>query len=230
MESQTVTGSGKFMIVLYSVRRVRLGSFYGHISTFVCHEDGRGHQTSGDEFAVATSDTALKVPVEQFAERIVGAFDTPLLTGTRQHCVKVSVGVAAYPGGGRSAEELLSNGHLAFCRAKAIRRGSHVVFESAIRDELEQRLTLEAELARIPHRIECIGAANQRKLLCRNNLSPTHGYGMRRSIVRAMRGLRGDQEEKLSPTTGPTVRNQPPLGSRRFDRPVEQRVRAFSEE
>ena len=109
---------------------------------------------SGDEFAVATPDTALKVPVEQFAERIVGAFDTPLLTGTRQHRVKVSVGVAAYPGGGRSAEELLSNGHLAFCRAKAIRRGSHVIFESAIRHQLEQRLTLEAELALAAERNE----------------------------------------------------------------------------
>jgi NADPH:quinone reductase-like Zn-dependent oxidoreductase len=30
-------------------------------------------------------------------------------------------------------------------------------------------------LARISHRIECIGAANQRKSLCSNNLSPTHG-------------------------------------------------------
>jgi hypothetical protein len=32
-----------------------------------------------------------------------------------------------------------------------------------------------AVLARISHRIECIGAANQRKSLCSNNLSPTHG-------------------------------------------------------
>ena len=30
-------------------------------------------------------------------------------------------------------------------------------------------------LARISHRIECIEAANQRKSLCRSNLSPTHG-------------------------------------------------------
>src|SRR5262249_29537279 len=30
-------------------------------------------------------------------------------------------------------------------------------------------------LARISHRIECIGAANQRKSLCCKNLSPTHG-------------------------------------------------------
>jgi diguanylate cyclase (GGDEF)-like protein/PAS domain S-box-containing protein len=102
---------------------------------------------SGDEFAIVISGAALRQPIEAFAERIAAAFDTPLLTATRQHRVKVSIGVVAYPEGGHSAEELLSNGHLAFCRAKAVRRGSHVVFESAIRHELEQRLTLEAELA-----------------------------------------------------------------------------------
>jgi diguanylate cyclase (GGDEF)-like protein/PAS domain S-box-containing protein len=102
---------------------------------------------SGDEFAIAIASAAVKEPIEQFAARITSAFDTPLLTATRQQRVNVSLGVAVYPEGGRSAEELLSNGHLAFCRAKAVRRGMHVVFESAIRQELEQRLTLEAELA-----------------------------------------------------------------------------------
>ncbi len=85
--------------------------------------------------------------VAQLAERIVLAFDAPLVTAARQHRVKVSIGAAVYPGDGRTADELLSNSHLAFCRAKATRRGRHVVFESAIRQELESRLTLEAELA-----------------------------------------------------------------------------------
>ena len=38
-------------------------------------------------------------------------------------------------------------------------------------------------LARISHRIECIGAANQRKSLCSNNLSPTHGAPRCRQTV-----------------------------------------------
>jgi class 3 adenylate cyclase len=38
-------------------------------------------------------------------------------------------------------------------------------------------------LTRISHRIECIGAANQRKSLCRNNLSPTHGAPRCRQTV-----------------------------------------------
>ena len=76
------------------------------------------------------------------------------MAGTRLHRVKVSIGAAVYPGDGGTADELLSNSHLAFCRAKATRRGGHVMFESTIRQELESRLTLEAELARAVERNE----------------------------------------------------------------------------
>ena len=101
---------------------------------------------SGDEFAIAIPRAEAAETVAALSERIARAFDTPLLAGTRQHRVKVSIGAAVYPEGGRSADELLANSHLAFCRAKATRRGSYVIFENAIRQELEARLTLEAEL------------------------------------------------------------------------------------
>ena len=102
---------------------------------------------SGDEFAIAVHCEGINGSITDLSERLAAAFDRPLQIGTRQHRVKVSIGVAAYPEGGRTADELLSNGHLALCRAKAIRRGGHVLFESAIREELESRLTLEAGLA-----------------------------------------------------------------------------------
>jgi EAL domain-containing protein (putative c-di-GMP-specific phosphodiesterase class I) len=92
--------------------------------------------------------------VAQFSERMALMFGMPLMVGTRQHRLKASIGAAVYPGDGRTADELLSNSHLAFCRAKATRRGGHVVFESAIRQELESRLTLEGELASAVERNE----------------------------------------------------------------------------
>jgi diguanylate cyclase (GGDEF)-like protein/PAS domain S-box-containing protein len=106
---------------------------------------------SGDEFAIAIPSDGLRLGIAEFAERIVQSFDKPLLAGLRQHRIKVSIGVAVHPEDGSTADELLSNSHLAFCRAKATRRGGHVVFESSIRQELEARLTLEAELV---HAIE----------------------------------------------------------------------------
>ncbi|UQR60847.1 EAL domain-containing protein [Bradyrhizobium sp. C-145] len=102
---------------------------------------------SGDEYAVALDCADASEPIAEFAERIARAFETPLATGTRLHRVRISVGVAVHPDGGRNADDLLSNGHLALTKAKLTRRGSHLIFESAIRQELENRLRLESELA-----------------------------------------------------------------------------------
>ena len=109
---------------------------------------------SGDEFAIAIPCAALAGEVAAFAEHIARAFDKPLIVETREHRVKVSIGVAVRPEGGRNADELLANAHLALCRAKATCRGGHVIFESAIRQELEARLTLEAELSLAVERAE----------------------------------------------------------------------------
>jgi len=109
---------------------------------------------SGDEFAIAMQSAALREPIPQFAERIADAFNAPLLAGARQHRMRVSVGAAVHPEDGRTADELLSNSHLALCRAKATRRGGHVIFENSIRQELEARLMLEAELALAAERHE----------------------------------------------------------------------------
>lgn len=101
----------------------------------------------GDEFAIALDYAKAGEPIAHFAERVCRAFDAPLASRTRKHRVRVSIGVAVYPEGGQSADDLLSNGHLALSRAKATRCGGHVIFENAIRQAIESRLTLESELA-----------------------------------------------------------------------------------
>jgi diguanylate cyclase (GGDEF)-like protein/PAS domain S-box-containing protein len=109
---------------------------------------------SGDEFAIAFCCADMAESVAALAERIRHAFDEPVLAASRPHRVKVSIGAAVFPAGGRSADELLSNGHIAFYRAKAIKRGGYVAFETSIRQELEARLTLEHELAHAAERGE----------------------------------------------------------------------------
>jgi diguanylate cyclase (GGDEF)-like protein len=103
-------------------------------------QDGLVARLSGDEFAIAMPRAALPYPVSEFAERIVEAFDRPLFAGSRERRIKISTGVAVYPENGRNADELLSNGHLAFCRAKGPRRGGHVMFDNSMRQELEARV------------------------------------------------------------------------------------------
>jgi diguanylate cyclase (GGDEF)-like protein/PAS domain S-box-containing protein len=109
---------------------------------------------SGDEFAIAVPTIAIGQNVSRFAEQIGASFDEPLLAGTRHLRVRVSIGAAVFPSDGRTAAELLSNSHMALSRAKATRRGGHVLFEDSIRRELETRLTLEAELALAAERNE----------------------------------------------------------------------------
>ena len=109
---------------------------------------------SGDEFCIAAPTVDIGGDVGRFAELVSAGFETPLIAGNRQHRVRVSIGAAVFPGDGKTTDELLSNGHLALSRAKATRRGGHMLFEEAIRRELETRLTLEAELALAAERNE----------------------------------------------------------------------------
>jgi diguanylate cyclase (GGDEF)-like protein/PAS domain S-box-containing protein len=110
-------------------------------------ESGVVARLSGDEFAIAVRMNDIGENVSHFAAQIGAIFDAPLLAGNREHRVRISIGAAVFPVGGRTADELLSNSHMALSRAKATRRGGHVLFEDSIRRELETRLTLEAELA-----------------------------------------------------------------------------------
>ncbi|MEN3375549.1 MAG: hypothetical protein V7604_904, partial [Hyphomicrobiales bacterium] len=99
----------------------------------------------GDKFAVALfhHDAAER---RAACERIVSVFGAPLAAGPRQHLVKVSIGTATCPADGRSADELIGASHLAQGRAKADKHRTIVAFEHAFRQDLEARLTLEAEL------------------------------------------------------------------------------------
>ncbi|NOJ46084.1 EAL domain-containing protein [Bradyrhizobium archetypum] len=115
---------------------------------------GQVARLSGDEFAIAVPTSDIGESLGRFAEQIGDGFDTPLLAGNRHLRVKVSIGAAVFPGDGRTADELLSNAHLALSRAKATNRGGYVLFEDSIRRELEKRLTLEAELALAAERNE----------------------------------------------------------------------------
>ena len=63
---------------------------------------------SGDEFAIALDCAEADEPIAEFAERIARAFEAPLATGTRQHRVRISIGVAVYPEGGHNADDLLA--------------------------------------------------------------------------------------------------------------------------
>ena len=110
---------------------------------------------SGDEFAIVISGADAAGQARELAERTSLAFGKiPFSIGKRPLRINTSIGVAIYPDFGKSADELFGNADLALYRAKAAGRGRHVVFERKIRDEVETRLSLEAQLVGVVERNE----------------------------------------------------------------------------
>lgn len=103
---------------------------------------------SGDEFAILITGPESSLTAEQLAARLSWSFrNTALPLKSRSQSIGTSIGGAVYPADGQTAEELLANSHLALCKAKSTSRGEYAFFEREIRDELEARFALEAELA-----------------------------------------------------------------------------------
>lgn len=100
---------------------------------------------SGDEFAVVVKNANTKL-VAETCVRIEGLFTRPFLAGTRPHCLTARIGTATFPVDAENPEDLIGNGHLALRKSKRFNGHATVHFESALRIEVEGRLTLEAEL------------------------------------------------------------------------------------
>ncbi len=102
---------------------------------------------SGDEFALLfTNDTVVTHP-EDRAARIHQAFsETPLIIDQRRQTVGVRIGLVLNDEEDVSAETFLGNAQIALNRAKAIVLGSSVTYSQPIREELQARVTIEAEL------------------------------------------------------------------------------------
>ena len=110
---------------------------------------------SGDEFAIVISGSDAVERAKSLSQRTSLAFSqTDFSIGARQIRVNVSIGVAVYPRDCDTAEELLGNADLALYQAKAVGRGGYVFFERGIRDELESRMSLEADLSQAVDRAE----------------------------------------------------------------------------
>ncbi|MFZ0094374.1 MAG: EAL domain-containing protein [Pseudolabrys sp.] len=103
----------------------------------------------GDEFAVVIGGADVTERAKKLSKRTSLAFSqTPFAVGARQLRVNVSIGIAVYPKDCGTVDGLLGNADLALYHAKAAGRGGYVFFEHEIRDKLESRLSLEADLGR----------------------------------------------------------------------------------
>ena len=115
--------------------------------TEVVADAGLVARLSGDEFAIVLSGADAGERAANFCERVSLALsEGTFAAGGRELHANASIGVAVHPEFGATADELLGNADLALYRAKAAGRGHYMFFERPIRDELEARLLLEAQL------------------------------------------------------------------------------------
>ncbi len=97
-----------------------------------------------DEFAIILS--AGEPSAQALAERIVDAFRAqPVVFGDRSRRISISVGIAEADGAS-PAEEIVGNAHFALIKAKMSENIIH--YEPAMRQAVEAREALEAELRR----------------------------------------------------------------------------------
>jgi diguanylate cyclase (GGDEF)-like protein len=101
----------------------------------------------GDEFVVLVEHDALAAGPELVAERLLQALKEPFKLGSDEQTtvtVSASIGVAA--GERIAAGDLLRDADIAMYRAKRDGRNGFAVFESAMKDTVQNRMELETDL------------------------------------------------------------------------------------
>jgi len=101
----------------------------------------------GDEFVVISEELSLAVAPELVAERLLEALTQPFKLGEDKETrvsVRASVGIAI--GEQVSAEELLRNADIAMYRAKWDGKNRYAVYETGMKDIVQNRMELEMDL------------------------------------------------------------------------------------
>ncbi|HSZ15229.1 MAG TPA: EAL domain-containing protein [Solirubrobacteraceae bacterium] len=112
----------------------------------VRHADALG-RLGGDEFVVIAEELSLAAGPELVAERLLEALSHPFKLGAEGETrvtVTASIGIAA--GQRTSAEELLRDADIAMYRAKWDGKNRYAVFESAMQDNVQNRMELDMDL------------------------------------------------------------------------------------
>ncbi|MET0970789.1 MAG: EAL domain-containing protein [Tardiphaga sp.] len=101
----------------------------------------------GNEFAVLIKNTDRN-RAASCASACSKAFAQPLSVGDREHQVDLSIGLVMLPDDATGVDEAIGNAHLALYRASAIDGSIPVFYQPSYRDDLQTRLSIEAELVR----------------------------------------------------------------------------------
>ena len=100
----------------------------------------------GDEFTISIRQAANQAEVGRVVQQVLSSLAEPFDIDGQQSYLGASIGIAAFPLDGATAEELLKNADTAMYRAKASGRGQAVYYQETMNREAREVVALEREL------------------------------------------------------------------------------------
>jgi diguanylate cyclase (GGDEF)-like protein/PAS domain S-box-containing protein len=100
----------------------------------------------GDEFVLVLPEGASRDASLQVIDNIMQAVATPLMIQSHEFYLTCSVGIAAYPSDGGSADVLTKHADIAMYRAKELGRNTYQFYTAAMSERTLERLEIEADL------------------------------------------------------------------------------------
>ncbi len=109
----------------------------------------------GDEFTVLLENINTVEDADRYAQRIIEAFETPLLPDERyEFAISPSVGISLFPDHAQTASDLLKHADTAMYQAKAAGKRTFVRYAEAMDNDIRQRANLITALRRVLERDE----------------------------------------------------------------------------
>ncbi|SOE96653.1 diguanylate cyclase/phosphodiesterase [Burkholderia sp. D7] len=112
-------------------------------------------RVGGDEF-VLLADVGEPADAATLAGKVLAAIREPFQMDGRELRVSTSIGIAMYPGDGRSPNDLLINADAAMYHAKALGRDSYCFFEASMNANVHEQLQLVQDLRAAVERHELV--------------------------------------------------------------------------
>jgi diguanylate cyclase (GGDEF)-like protein/PAS domain S-box-containing protein len=100
----------------------------------------------GDEFIILLDDIQDARSAAAFSERLLGKFTTPIRLDIHEVFITTSIGVVLGTVDYRLPEEVLRDADIAMYAAKAKGKANYAMFRPEMRERIQERMALEAEL------------------------------------------------------------------------------------
>jgi len=100
----------------------------------------------GDEFVLIIEDLDDQFDAAHFAEKLLRAFEQPLLLDGQPLRVTPSIGISLFPGDGADIETLMRKADIAMYAVKGSGRNGWMFFAEEMNQEVQERLQLERDI------------------------------------------------------------------------------------